>query len=167
MKGWSKKIGRVVRGTLVPTLLAALMLYPISAVRSEPEHPTGDSFFDDFKSFDQKRWFASNGWSSGNFQSCIYVAANVKIVQGSVELALTQRPVKDRPFSCAEVQTRQGYSFGTYEVKMRGGAAPGTVTAFFTYEGGPHEEIDFELLGKDPKAVQLNYFAADGGKHES
>jgi endo-1,3-1,4-beta-glycanase ExoK len=49
--------------------------------------------------------------------------------------------------------------------------APGTVSAFFTFTGSPHgpqrphDEIDFEFLGKNPNEVFLNYFAS-GRKHE-
>jgi len=54
---------------------------------------------------------------------------------------------------------------------MRSAAAPGTVSAFFTFTGSPHgaqrphDEIDFEFLGKSPNQVFLNYFAS-GRKHE-
>jgi endo-1,3-1,4-beta-glycanase ExoK len=55
---------------------------------------------------------------------------------------------------------------------MRAAAAPGVVTAFFTFVGPPlnkdwpHHEIDFEFLGKDREGVQLNYFVNGRGKHE-
>jgi endo-1,3-1,4-beta-glycanase ExoK len=84
---------------------------------------------------------------------------------------LTDKPSADRPYTCAEIQSREIYGYGTYEVRMRAAAAPGTVSAFFTFVGSPHNEIDFEFLGKSPTQVFLNYFVdgrkvVDGRKHE-
>jgi endo-1,3-1,4-beta-glycanase ExoK len=91
---------------------------------------------------------------------------------GGVTLSLTDKPFGERQYSCAEIRTAQGFGYGTYEVRMRSAAGPGMVTAFFTYVGRPfgkdlpHDEIDFEFLGKDEKSVQLNYFSNGSGHHE-
>ncbi len=78
-----------------------------------------------------------------------------------------------RRYSCAEIQTRQVYGYGTYEVRMRPAIGAGTVSAFFTYigppiaKGKPHDEIDIEFLGKDTGEVQFNFFQdgkSAGGK---
>ncbi|WP_343411109.1 family 16 glycosylhydrolase [Candidatus Amarolinea dominans] len=48
---------------------------------------------------------------------------------------------------------------------------PGTVTAFFTYTGpndnNPNDEIDIEILGRDPTRLQVNYFTQGVGGHET
>lgn len=78
-----------------------------------------------------------------------------------------------RRYSCAEIQTKQVYGYGTYEVRMRPAIGAGTVSAFFTYigppiaKGKPHDEIDIEYLGKDTHEVQFNFFQdgkSAGGK---
>jgi endo-1,3-1,4-beta-glycanase ExoK len=128
---------------------------------------SGKSFFDDFGTFDPRRWQASNGWASGDFQSCTFSVGNVKPENGKLVLSLDDKPYGKRKLSCAEVKTTQLFSYGTYEIKLRGAAASGTVSAFFGYAGpNPQDEIDFELLGKAPNAVQLNYFANGQGGHE-
>lgn len=114
----------------------------------------------------------SDGWTNGDHQGCSWAAKNVVIGEAGVTLVLDDTKSKDRPFSCAEVQSKDVYGYGTYEVRMRAAAGPGTVTAFFTYNGpglgmgAPHDEIDFEVLGRDPRQVQINYYAAGEGGHE-
>jgi endo-1,3-1,4-beta-glycanase ExoK len=128
---------------------------------------TGSSFFDDFSTFNPNRWTMSNGWSSGDFQSCVYVEANVRSVDGKLLMLLDNRPYKDSKYSCAEFKSYQLFSYGTYETKLRAAKGNGVVTAFFGYAGpNPQDEIDFELLGRNPNEIQVNYFADGKGSHE-
>jgi endo-1,3-1,4-beta-glycanase ExoK len=153
-------------------LAAALSLAAWSAAAQDGSgQKTGTSFVDRFTTpLDSKRWYISHGWANGPHQNCTWIDTNVR-VEGSVALALTDKPSADRPYTCAEIQTREFYGYGTYEVRMRSVAARGTVSAFFTFTGSPHgpqrphDEIDFEFLGKSPTQVFLNYFAG-GRKHE-
>lgn len=141
-----------------------------AAAQDSSSQKTGKSFVDRFATLDSKRWYISHGWANGPHQNCTWIDANVR-VEGSVALSLTDKPSADRPYTCAEIQTREFHGYGTYEVRMRSVAAPGTVSAFFTFTGSPHgaqrphDEIDFEFLGKSPTQVFLNYFAR-GRKHE-
>jgi endo-1,3-1,4-beta-glycanase ExoK len=142
-----------------------------TAGRAEDAIVIGSSFVEKFSEFDSTRWYVSDGWSNGAYQGCTWSKRNVKFETGAVELLLTSNPTPERPFRCAELQTRQFFGYGTYEVRMRAAAAPGLVTAFFTYTGPPHgsrphDEIDFEFLGKDRGSVQLNYYVDGVGKHE-
>jgi endo-1,3-1,4-beta-glycanase ExoK len=129
----------------------------------------GKSFVDTFSGLDTERWFVSHGWSNGDHQGCTWSNENVRVADGRLTLSLSDRPSKGRRFSCAELHSREFYGYGTYEVRMRTAAASGVVTAFFTYVGpstkkdSPHDEIDFEFLGKDRRGVQVNYFV-DGKK---
>jgi endo-1,3-1,4-beta-glycanase ExoK len=131
---------------------------------------TGASFVERFDKFDAGRWFKSDGWSNGPQQKCTWKADNVRAKEGTLELSLRASPSDKKGFTCAEIQSQSTYGYGTYEVRMRAPAAPGLVTAFFTYigktQGKPHDEIDFEFLGKDTGAVQLNYFADGKGGNE-
>jgi endo-1,3-1,4-beta-glycanase ExoK len=139
------------------------------------------SFFEPFDTVDPERWFASNGWTNGAHQNCTWSAKNFRVSGGALELILTKNGPNDplpekaseaRRFRCAELQTHKTYGYGTYEFRASMAAAPGLVSAFFTYVGptpqaqNPHDEIDFEFLGKDRHAVQLNYFGAAQGQHE-
>ncbi|HEY7689697.1 MAG TPA: family 16 glycosylhydrolase [Dongiaceae bacterium] len=159
---------------------------------------TGGSFVERFETFEQGRWLVSDGWTNGEHQSCIWSAKNLSAGEHSVELTLRDVPPTEPPpaepspvqppsaapslaepspakpsFTCAELQTRETFGYGTYEVRMRAArpAVPGLVSAFFTYIGptadraAPHDEIDFEFVGKDAGAVELNFFANGVGNH--
>ena len=82
---------------------------------------------------------------------------------GRVVLSL-EPGAEDKSFLGAEIQRAGGHHFGSYEVIMRPGRGDGLVSAFFTYTGpyfeDPHDEIDFEFLGRDTTRVWLNVFTA-------
>ena len=62
------------------------------------------------------------------------------------------------------------YGYGTYEVRMKAATGPGLNSAFFTFIGPtdkkPHDEIDFEVLGKNTDRVQLNQYISGKGGNE-
>ena len=123
----------------------------------------GTAFVDRFATLDSGRWQISHGWANGAHQNCVWARGNLKVADG-IALSLTDEPTKDRPFTCAELQSNAWYGYGTYEVRMRAAAGPGLVSAFFTYtgppHGRPHDEIDFEFLGKAPGEAFVSYFAS-------
>lgn len=127
---------------------------------------TGKSFVDDFHKFDTKRWYISDGWNNGKHQNCTWSKKQVSLSKGKLSLKFAAQKLKDRDHVCGEVQTRKRFGYGTYEIRMKAAAGSGLNTGFFTYIGDadkqPHDEIDFEVLGKDPSKVQLNQFV--GGK---
>lgn len=97
---------------------------------------------------------------------------NVRLIKGQLELKIEDNQSKEWPFSCAEVQSRKMFGYGTYEGRIRSVAASGAVTSFFTFVGPalnkkyPHDEIDIEFLGRNSNSVQLNYFSDGIGYHE-
>jgi len=122
----------------------------------------GGSFVSKFSRLDSSLWAPSNGWTNGDYWDCAWSRDNVRIKEQTLRLELTKEPLLGKPFSCAEVQSRQLYSYGTYEVRMRPAAASGVVSAFFSYsfplpETKSNSEIDIEFLGRDTNKVQLNY----------
>ncbi len=165
-----------VRNLLWSFLLLFLPLLPAAgpsqAGGPDPQASAG-GFVERFDILDRKRWYISSGWSNGPHQNCTWSQANV-MVSNSAQLQLTDRRSSDRPFTCAELQSREFYSYGTYEVRMRPAANPGTVSAFFSYTGPPpsgqgreHNEIDFEFLGKTRNGVFLNYFVGGRGHEQT
>lgn len=75
------------------------------------------------------------------------------------------------PYASAEMRTQnETFEFGMYEVRMKAAKGSGLVTSFFTYRGthgkADHDEIDFEVLGKDTSKVQINYYVEGQGGHE-
>jgi beta-glucanase (GH16 family) len=66
------------------------------------------------------------------------------------------------PFFGAEFQRTGNYGYGRYEAVLTATDAHGAVSSFFTHTDGyfddPHDEIDFEFMGRNPRMVDLNYF---------
>ncbi len=66
-------------------------------------------------------------------------------------------------YTSGEFQRLGFYGYGRYEVIMRASSAPGVISSFFVYAGedmgDPHDEIDFEFLGRTRRQVDLNYFS--------
>jgi endo-1,3-1,4-beta-glycanase ExoK len=128
----------------------------------------GVSFVDRFKSIDTRRWQISDGWVNGDWHACRWSKHNVRIVDGGLELSLTNVPRGDRAFTCGELMSRPMYGYGTFEVRMKPAALnPGIVSAFFTYtgaaHGNPQDEIDFEFVSTRPRSVDATYHAKGSG----
>ena len=158
LKGWLAMLLRVV------TLLAVVSWSATTQVNAQDPFRPSPSFVDRFDRLDEARWLVSDGWSNGPYMNCTWLRANVKIGPFA-QLSLDDRANSLRRFACAELQTTTFYGYGAYEVRLRAVASPGIVTAFFTYtgpphSGRPHDEIDFEFLGKSQRGVDLNYFRA-------
>jgi endo-1,3-1,4-beta-glycanase ExoK len=136
-----------------------------------PAAPASRSFFDPFDRIDTRRWYVSDGWTNGGHQGCTWSRENMQIVRGVLQLRHTIAPNRFRRYKCAEIRTLARLGYGTYEARIRTAAGAGLNTAMFTYSGPPqtpvHDEIDFEFLGKQPNAVQLNYYTAARGGHET
>lgn len=157
----------------VARLALALALGPWlspSSANAQPSQPA-KSFFEPFDRIDTRRWYVSDGWVNGSQQGCTWSKGNVATRGGILQLRLTRAPNPLRAYKCAEIRTFGRYGYGLYEVRLRSAAAAGLNTAMFTYSGKPltpvHDEIDFEFLGKAPPSVQLNYFVAGKGGHET
>jgi endo-1,3-1,4-beta-glycanase ExoK len=91
-----------------------------------------------------------------------YDPANVRFAGGRMVMSIEKRPIQKQPYAGAEFQRLGFYGYGRYEVVMRASGKAGVVSSFFThtddYYKDPHDEIDFEFLGKNRREVQLNYF---------
>ena len=127
-------------------------------------------FLDNFDKLDRRRWYISDGWTNGAHQNCTWSKKEVKQEEGHLVLGFEKKKFKDRDYSCAEIRTKRRFSYGVYEARMKTDTGPGLNAAFFTYIGSgdkqPHDEIDFEVLTKNPDKVQVNVFASDKGKNE-
>jgi beta-glucanase (GH16 family) len=114
-------------------------------------------------------WVMSN-WSNGSVFNCSWKPQNITFNNGVMTLKLTKSD-GSYPYDSGEYRTSaEKYSFGYYETRMKAAKGAGLVAGtFFTYRGvwgqKDHNEIDFEVLGKDPTKVQLNYYYAGTGTH--
>ena len=134
------------------------------AVSAEAEDKTG--FVETFQHLSRDRWYVSDGWANGDYQSCEWRADAIANTRNGLRLTLSDRGGKARPLGCPEIHTKARFGYGLYEARIRSAAGSGLVTAFFTYVGPPagspeHDEIDFEFLGKDPHTVNITEYTND------
>lgn len=146
--------------------LAVALLLPLCSAAAN----AAEAFVDTFDTFDPVRWYVSDGWSNGDHQNCEWSNREVRVRDGQVHLRFTSRPMPLRRHACAEIQSRARYGYGTYEARLRTPAGSGLNAAFFTYTGkpgnGPHDEVDFEFLLKDPRLLQFNTHVDGKGGNE-
>jgi beta-glucanase (GH16 family) len=117
-------------------------LSPAEAFGATPL-PASEEAFDRWES---SRWQTGNhalgrGWVR---------PANVSVVGGQLLLSLPPGALDG-----AEVLTSRRVRYGSYEARLRAAAAPGSITAFFLYEGvrGGNDEVDIELIGGTPRVM--------------
>ena len=156
---------------LIPlAVLATIGAAALAAPAAAQEKPLGTSFVENFDRLDRKRWFISDGWDNGAYQNCTWLKRNVAVADGVLKLNYGAQKTKDRAYGCAEVQTNPRFGFGTFEVRLKAAKGAGLNSSMFSYIGPVHkqpwDEIDFEVLGKDPSKVQLNQYVDGKGKNE-
>ena len=143
--------------SLLSIMTIAFAVFPRAAYAQEIP------FFSIGPKIDEKTWYISHGWANGAHQSCEWRKYEVRSEDDKLVLGLSDHGGKERPISCGEIRTRQTYSYGRYEVRMKTAAGSGLNTNFFTYTGPPygvkeHDEIDFEFLGKEPDKVEAVFW---------
>jgi endo-1,3-1,4-beta-glycanase ExoK len=148
---------------------AATSAYP--APGGDPTELQGESFFETFEHLNSRAWLISDGWSNGDYQGCTWSKTKVRIESGRLALTLERIPSGEPVYQCGEIQSRAFFGYGTFEARLRVARAPGIDQGFFTYvgpiHGRPHDEIDFEVLGRNTREVQLNtYVAGKGGREQ-
>ncbi|MGB4803750.1 MAG: family 16 glycosylhydrolase, partial [Anaerolineae bacterium] len=133
------------------------------------------SFFDDFNTFDTARWHKAD-WGNPNPPFWNYwLPDHIGFANSQMTIRLDDEPCPagcgGRPYASGEYRSNELFGYGRFEARLRASNVPGTVTAFFLYTGQgdnqPHNEIDVELLGRDPTRLQVNYFTQGVGGHET
>ena len=156
--------GRGAPRLAVTTALAAALLAVAPPARAIS---AGEAFFEPFDRLDPARWYVSDGWTNGAHQNCLWSRQAVRIADGVLRLALIPGggggpDAAATGHLCGEVQTERRYGHGTYEARIRTSDVSGLNAAFFTYigpvHGKPHDEIDVEILTRDPGTVEVNTF---------
>lgn len=162
------RVGRVVWNS-VRILLCAAATSAHPAQLDDPAKGQGVSFVDTFDHLNTQFWYISNGWSNGAYQGCTWSKNKVRIVGGRLVLTLGRVPSGEPVYQCGEIQSLAFYGYGTFEVRMRAARGSGVNSAFFSYvgptQGQPHDEIDFEVLGRNTREVQVNTYVAGKGEH--
>lgn len=150
-------------------IISLLAVAPTAAAAQEGV--TGTSFVETFDKLDTSFWFVSDGWNNGPHQNCTWSKSQVSVAGGRLTLTFDQQKTGDRDYACGEIQTRKRYGYGTYEIRMKAATGSGLNSAFFSYIGPadkkPHDEIDFEVLGRDTSKVQVNQYVSRKGGNEA
>ena len=146
----------------IPDALPEASTAPAGAAASAATTiPMGQPFVDRFDRADLKdRWFFSDGWSNGPWMANDWRATEVEPRGSGVTLHLRHAPEgSDYELAGGEIRTHDYYRYGYFEVRMQAPRDPGIVTGMFTYadraKGVKPNEIDIEILGREPKIAEL------------
>lgn len=105
-------------------------------------------FDDDFHAWDESRWrMDTHALGSGTVR-----AENVRVGDGEVSLLLAAG-ARDG----AELRSAERFGFGVHAARMRTPLAPGSISAFFLYQGGSDEadELDIEIPNDGGRTVMF------------
>jgi len=108
------------------------------------------------------RWFVADGWHNGDWFSNDWRATQLQPTPHGVDLIMARAPEgAEKQYMSAEFRSLEQYLYGYFEARMRVPRGPGLVAAFFTFtRPGDREtqnEIDFEILGRNPLVAELTY----------
>lgn len=122
-----------------------------------------------FEADDPQRWWRADDRTGGkSMNDTGFSARNISIEDGEMSLTLTGAPYRDRGNTGASYKSQDLYHYGRFDAVMKAARGAGVVSAFYTYTGpvfgSPHDEIDFEFLGRDPRMLHLNYFVGGEAK---
>jgi hypothetical protein len=112
---------------------------------------------DDFDTFDDARWTKATHTFPENLAR--FSAGNAVVEGGLLKLRVSNVPNGDKQYSAAEVLTKEEFTFGRFEGRIKFCAGSGMVSSLFTYKQDVNEswqEIDIEFLGYLPKSIQYN-----------
>ncbi|MBU0731478.1 family 16 glycosylhydrolase [Patescibacteria group bacterium] len=111
---------------------------------------------DNFNSENYDMWEKANHTFAKNLAR--FNPENAIIDDGILRLKLTGEPQASRDYSGAEYRSRENYSFGRYETRMKVAKGDGIITAFFTYEDDQNglNEIDVEFRGNNTNEIHFN-----------
>lgn len=123
-------------------------------------------WFEFFNQENPYRWTCSDGWSNNWPFQVGWRADHVDYQDGALSLTLDNDACPDgcsgMPYVSAECKTWDTHSYGFYFARLKAARGDGLVTSFFLYTGPTeqpstsHQEIDVEILGKDPTKLLVN-----------
>jgi beta-glucanase (GH16 family) len=112
---------------------------------------------DEFDAFDSNRWTKATHTFPENLAR--FSAGNAVVEAGMLKLRVSNVQNGDKPYTAAEVLTKEEFTFGRFEGRIKFCAGSGLVSSLFTYKQDVNEswqEIDIEFLGYLPKSIQYN-----------
>lgn len=151
-------------------LFLLIFLIPQFNTEAQDRAPSFQSFTDELNSYNTNLWHKADGWTNDDPFDCGWRAAHINFSGGVMTLTLDDEGCpggcSGAAYASGEYRSNGLYQYGTYTVEMKAAASEGIVSSFFIYTGSPHDEIDIEILGKDPTKMQINYYTDNAGGHE-
>ncbi len=109
---------------------------------------------------DAERWLLLHETFPGN--RAYFQPSNFVCTGAWSELNLRKEDVSLRSFTSASLITRTEFCFGRFTALIRASGVSGVVTGVFLHRNSPRQEIDIEILGKDPTRMLTNVFYNPG-----
>lgn len=110
---------------------------------------------------DEAVWQARRDTFPSNLALC--TPRNVSRQRGvGTLISVRKEDVGVRAYTAGALSTPQTFLYGRFEVVVRPAAAPGVVTGVFLHRNSPRQEIDIELLGRDPNRLLTNVYFNPG-----
>lgn len=114
-----------------------------------------------------KHFYASDGYSNGPNFGVFWKGDHVEFAADAMALRLDTEgcggsSCGGKSYASGEYVSVERYGYGRFEGRIKAAKGAGLVTSLFLYSGpnpdGSNDEIDIEILGKDPTKVTLNYY---------
>jgi GR25 family glycosyltransferase involved in LPS biosynthesis len=106
-------------------------------------------------------WFLRHDTFPSNL--VLFRPGNAGANDNEAVLSLCEELTAVRAFTSAAVASTHRFRFGRFTAEVRPPRVPGLVTGVFLHRNGPRQEIDIELLGRDPTKLLVNVFFNPGG----
>ncbi|MFD1177461.1 family 16 glycosylhydrolase [Paenibacillus puldeungensis] len=163
---------RKIRRGLGAGLICCLLLSAVPA-------SAANGFLEPLNALNSGMFYASDGWENGPDFGVGWRANNIEFNNGIMALRLDKTGCPSQcsgePYASGEYATiGEDYGYGRIEARMKVAKGTGLVTSLFTYydhnpdpDIAENDEIDIEILGKDPTKLETNYYTAGVGEHST
>lgn len=131
----------------------------------EEELPPGVAFIDRFRTLDQERWQVSDRVRDGSWIENDYRRRQLGLGPNGLAISL-DTSAGEAKFTSGEIQSKDSFTYGYFEARMRVPRGEGLITGLFTWVGpdGPsrHQELDIEILGRATRRLYASYHYGGG-----
>lgn len=153
----------------------AACLVVVGLISAIPAAAAGQAFDEPLNAKNGSLFYVSDGWGNGADFGVGWKAKNVEFNDGIMALRLDNEgcpsACSGKPYASGEYATTGKYGYGRVEARLKAASGTGLVTSLFTYVdpsgNGINDEIDIEILGKDPTKLETNYFTKGVGDHST
>jgi GR25 family glycosyltransferase involved in LPS biosynthesis len=92
----------------------------------------------------------------------LFTPVRVCPAAGALVLHLAEDPSPVRRYASGAIASTRRYLYGRFSAELRASSSRGTVTGMFLHRSSPRQEIDIEILGRDPTRMLTNVYFNPG-----